>query len=112
MATIAMLLGLLMFIWVPMFVQTTKPDRSVRSGSIQKQIALNNIEKKDSILLSRLVTVRIVLKDGSIKKNCKVIEIHEYWLVYEKDGSLHDLLIEKIKRIEIGDGTKHAFLLY
>ena len=103
-----MLFSLYMLLWVPMFVQTTEPDGSVRSGSIKKQIALNNVEQKDSILLSRLVNTRIILTDGSIKKNCKVKEIHEYWLVYEKDGSLHDQLIEKIKRIEIGDGTKQA----
>ncbi len=45
--------------------------------------------------------VRIVLKDGSVKKDCRLREIHDYWIVYEKNGSLHDQLIEKIQRIEI-----------
>ena len=45
--------------------------------------------------------VRIVLKDGSVKKDCLLREIHAYWIVYQKNGSLHDQLIEKIQRIEI-----------
>jgi hypothetical protein len=89
-----MLLGLSMFLWVPMFAQT--PDSS------NKKNALN------ATIVSQLEKTRIIFKDGSIRKNCKVKEIHDYWIVYEKEGSLHDLLIEKILRIEINDGTMRA----
>ena len=47
-------------------------------------------------------TGRIMLKDRGIIKNVKIYEIHPYWIVYIKNGSLHDLMIEKIQRIEIG----------
>jgi len=47
-------------------------------------------------------TGRIMLKDRGIIKNVKIHEIHPYWIVYIKNGSLHDLMIEKIQRIEIG----------
>ena len=108
-----MLIGLSMFLWVPMFTpsgfaQTADsiPARTTdfQSGGKQKN-APGQVQRKDSLLLSRLRDTRIVFKDGSIRKNCKVKEINDYWIVYEKDGSLHDLMIEKISRIEIGDGT-------
>jgi hypothetical protein len=105
MTTISMLIGLSMFIWVPMFTPT---GFAQTEGSTQKENAPNNIKKKDSLLLSRLRNTRIVFKDGSIRKNCKVKEINDYWIVYEKEGSLHDLMIEKVSRIEIGDGTMQA----
>lgn len=95
-----MLIGLSMFLWVPMFAQT--------ADSIKKQNAPDKVEGKDSTLLVMLKNTRIVFKDGSIRKNCKVKEINDYWIVYEKDGSMHDQTIEKIRRIEIGDGTRHA----
>lgn len=100
MTTLTMLICLFMFFWAPVLAQT--------DISTKKQNAPDNIEQKDSILISSLINTRIVLKDGSIKKHCKLKEIREYWIVYEKDGSLHDLLIEKIKRIEIDNGTLKA----
>jgi|GEM_PF-4166095 len=42
----------------------------------------------------------IILKDHSIIKNIKIHEIREYWIVYVKNESLHDLMMEKIERIE------------
>lgn len=65
-------------------------------------------KQKDSLLLTRLANTRIILKEFGIRKNCKIVEINEYWIVYIKDGSLHDLMIEEIKRIEIGDGSMEA----
>lgn len=47
--------------------------------------------------------VRIIQKDRSIKKNVMIREILSYWIVYEKDGSLHDMVISSIMRIEIGE---------
>ena len=92
-----LLLGLSIFLCVPIFAQT-----------IDSTKADNHVEKKDSVLISKLKKTRIVLKDGSIKKNCRIKEINDYWIVYEKDGVLHDQQIDKIKRIEISDGTMNA----
>ncbi len=97
-----LLIGLSMFFWVPMFAQTKSPDNTVGADSTTKKNVPN------TLLLSRLENTRIIFKDGNIRKNCKVKEINDYWIVYEKDGSLHDLMIEKIKRIEIGNGTMPA----
>lgn len=89
------LLSLAMFLWVPMFAQTQGPDNPVRATSEK-----NNAPYAD--LIAKLENVRIVFKDGSIRKNCKVTEIKDYWIVYEKGGSLHDAVIDRIERIEIG----------
>ena len=42
-------------------------------------------------------------KDGSEIRNVLLKEIHDHWIVYEKNGSLHDFMIEKIDRIHIGN---------
>ncbi|OFY85180.1 MAG: hypothetical protein A3F72_05210 [Bacteroidetes bacterium RIFCSPLOWO2_12_FULL_35_15] len=57
----------------------------------------------DSIDILSLGNLRIVEKDGTIKKNTILKEIHSYWIIYEKDGSLHDFLISAIDRIELGN---------
>lgn len=62
----------------------------------------------DSIEIQNLGNLRIVEKDGTIKKNTILKEIHSYWIIYEKDGSLHDFLISTIDRIEIGDKKSKA----
>lgn len=85
-------------LWVPMFAEAENAEATGTAA----------IQNKDSVLLSKLSKVRIVLKDGTMKKNCKVVEIKSYWIVYEKDGSLHDLMIESIERIEIQDGKMEA----
>jgi len=108
MIIISMLISLSMFLCVPVIAQTEVPGNSFRSDSNKKQMSLELQERKDSLLLSRLGNTRIILKDGSIKKNCNVKEINEYWIVFEKEGSLHDQLIEKIRRIEIEDGRMQA----
>jgi hypothetical protein len=56
-----------------------------------------------TILLSNLGSTRIFLKDNTIKKHCAIKEINEYWIVYKKDRVLHDLMIDKIKVIELED---------
>lgn len=107
MTIISMLIGLSLFLWMPLLYNPVGRFEQI-TNSIKKQNASNFIERKDSIILSRLKNTRIVFKDGSIRKNCTVKEINNYWIVYEKDGSLHDLEIEKISRIEIGNGTMKA----
>ncbi len=55
----------------------------------------------DQVPLSTIGLTRIILKDGTGKKKCTIIEIKEFWLVYKKDNVLHDMMIDKIKRIEL-----------
>lgn len=50
--------------------------------------------------LKALGTGKIIEKDNCIIKNIKLIEVKEYWMVYEKNSSLHDMMMEKINRIE------------
>lgn len=55
---------------------------------------------------------KIIEKDRSIKKNIILRKIHLQtesnpgWITYIKDGSLHDLLIEKIDRIEFPEAEQ------
>ncbi len=73
---------------------------------IQKDSTIRKIldeTKSEYIDLSDLGKLRIVERDGSIKKNVVLKEIHSSWIIYEKDGSLHDFMISAIDRIEIGD---------
>ncbi len=86
------------FLWVPMFADAGENEKTEAPLC----------QDKDSLLLTRMKNVRIVLKDGTIRKNCKITAIKEYWIEYIKDGSLHDLLIESIERIEIQDGKMNA----
>ena len=46
---------------------------------------------------------RIIEKDNSIIKSIKLIEVNKYWIVYEKNSSTHDLMMEVILRIEFPD---------
>jgi hypothetical protein len=120
MTAISILIGLFAFLWLPMLSHAKSPDGSVRTDyaaeysempgycGLSEQRLTGGDARKDSMLISRLGNTRIVFKDGSIRKNCKVKEINAYWIIYEKDGSLHDLMIEKIRRIEICDGTMQA----
>lgn len=62
----------------------------------------------DSIDILSLGSLRIIEKDGTIKKNAILKEIHSYWIIYEKEGSLHDFLISAIDRIELGNKKGQA----
>jgi len=42
---------------------------------------------------------RIELKEGTVYLNCIITEIRNGWLVYKKSGTLHDQMIDKIKRV-------------
>ena len=50
--------------------------------------------------LKALGTGKIIEKDNSIIKNIKLMEVKEYWIVYEKNSSSHDLMMDVIRRIE------------
>ena len=53
--------------------------------------------------LADLGTGKIIEKDRSIYKDIILREIKPYSIVYEKNGSLHDMPIDDIKRIEFPD---------
>jgi hypothetical protein len=42
----------------------------------------------------------IYLNENRIIKNIRLKEINAFWIVYEKDGNLHDKLMEEINHIE------------
>lgn len=60
------------------------------------------IMKQINILQHKYGEGRIILKDRGIYKKTKIHQLNHLWLVYIKNGSTHDLMIEKIARIEIG----------
>ena len=59
-----------------------------------------SLENGQVLSLSTIGAVSIITKKEGIKKNCTIKEINSSYVVYEKDGSLHDILIQKIDRIE------------
>ena len=58
---------------------------------------------KNSEDLKLLGVGRIIEKDNSIIKNISLREIKEFWIIYLKDESLHDMLMEEIVCIEFHD---------
>lgn len=93
-------IGLSVILWVPLFARA-QADSSTKTTLIHSEYG-------KPVSLSEIGITRLVLKDGSIKKDCLIREINEYWIVYEKGGSLHDQMIEKIRRIEIGKDKAYA----
>ena len=57
-----------------------------------------DLSKKED--LQALGIGKIIEKDNSIIKKIALHEVGSYWIVYLKDNSLHDLMMEKIDRIE------------
>ncbi len=52
---------------------------------------------------------KIYLKDGTVKIKCTVREVRSMYVLYEKDGVLHDLQLDRIDHLEIPD---QKFLIY
>lgn len=68
--------------------------------------------QQQEINFKKLGKGRIIEKDRTIKKAIELYEIHlpddgkAAWITYIKDGSLHDLLIESIDRIEFPEAEQ------
>lgn len=62
---------------------------------------LPDLSKKEDLV--SLGIGRIIEKDRSILKSIKLHEVKEYWIVFIKNGSIHDLLMERIDRIEFAE---------
>lgn len=65
------------------------------------QMQLPDLTRKED--LEALGFGRIIEKDQSVLKNITLYEVHTYWIVYVKNGSVHDLPMEKIGRIEFSE---------
>ena len=61
---------------------------------------MNFIQTDSTGTLPVLGKGSMYLKENRVIKNIRVREIKAYWIVFEKDGSLHDRMIDEISRIE------------
>ena len=95
---------LLIILWVPMFTETQESKKEDKDKSSSK----NSESDKEKNLLTRLKKTRIVLKDNSVIKNCRIKAMDYVKIVYEQSGNLYDQMIGMIERIDILDGTMHA----
>ena len=89
-----------MLLTLSLVINTNSIGQSLKSDSQRKQTettldVLKAFHKKYG-------TARLILKDRSVYKWITVHEINSFWIVFIKDGSLHDMLIEKIARIQYG----------
>lgn len=64
------------------------------------QLQTKSPDLSDPADLKSLGIGKIIRKDKSVIKNIKLNGVKEYWIVYEKNESLHDLMTEKIDRLE------------
>ena len=60
-----------------------------------------DLNKKED--LTALNKGKIYSKDNTILKDVNLFEVKDYWIVYIKNESLHDLEKEKINRLEFPD---------
>ena len=81
------------------------------AGPVIAQIILNkdnlpkiNDAQGEAVVLNKIGKTRLILKDNTIKKDCILKEIKTNWIVYMKDKVLHDMMIDRIKYIELNDG--------
>jgi hypothetical protein len=61
--------------------------------------------------LKKLGIGKIIEKDNSILKNITLLEVKENGIVYLKDGSMHDMTIESIKRIEFPESRWNSIII-
>lgn len=66
--------------------------------SFKLQVQLPDLKNPED--LKALGIGRIIEKDGSIITKITLIEVKEYWVVFLKNESLHDITMESIQRIE------------
>lgn len=73
----------------------------IATHSVATHAQLPDLSKKED--LKALGVGRIIAKDHSILKSIILYEVKDYWITYVKNGSIHDLLTEKIERIEFNE---------
>lgn len=97
------LIVLFMILVIPlsgMSGKTAKPQPTIVMVQGIDSIPIRNSKKKWPIW--QLGSCIIYEKDGSEIRRALIKEIHDHWVVYEKEGSLHDIMIDKIDRIQLG----------
>ena len=110
MKKIALILTIFVITAIVLFpVNEARAQKNVQDSA---NTYLNDINNKIMALQNQLGEGRIILKDKRIFKNTKVHKIHSYWIEYIKDGSLHDFMIEKIERIEIGNDNQKEVIVF
>lgn len=70
--------------------------------------AIYNRQTHTLVPFKSLGDCRIICKDKSTIRNVSVVAINEFYITYEKDGSLHDLLLDRIKKIKTGFHDKRC----
>ena len=63
-------------------------------------LQLDFIQIDTTQALNTLKKGTIFLKEDRIIKNVRLMQIKDIFIVYEKDGNLHDVMKDEIKRIE------------
>jgi hypothetical protein len=53
----------------------------------------------------------IYTKNKRVIKNMRLAEIKAYWIIYKKDESLHDMMMDEIKRIEFPEAKPEPVAL-
>src|ERR1700752_4097897 len=61
--------------------------------------------------LKKLGVGKIFEKDNCVLKKITLVEVNENSIVYLKDGSMHDMAIESIKRIEFPESRWNSIII-
>lgn len=95
--------GILLFLFMLSVKVISQKSESIKVKYTTLMIGKHELNLKD------LGYTRLILKDGSIKKNCIVTEIGENGIVYIKDKVLHDMLIDRVQKIEFDEGDWYIY---
>jgi len=90
------------FIFAILMSTISSDVKSQSKDTIKSADEHKSINHEIAMIQNRFGQGRIILTRRRVLKNTKIHEIHPSWIVYVKNGSLHDLMIEEIVRIEIG----------
>ena len=72
---------------------------------------MNFIQTDSTSTLHGLGKGSMYLKENRVIKNIRVRELKAYWIVFEKNGSLHDRMIDEIARIEFPEAKPEPVIM-
>ena len=106
-----------LFLFISTLIITSLVFPQVSEGQDQEGNATEKPKVTDlqrvKILQNQYGEGRMILKNRSIYKRIKIHQINDLWIVYIKNGSTHDMMKDKINRIEYGKGReKHAVVRF
>ena len=89
------------------------PIKRIRSLVIlfASLIQMQFVQSTDIVASSQLGKGIIYLKEKRIIKNIILKEIKTYWIIYQKDESLHDKMMDEILRIEFPDANPEPIVM-